>query len=124
MLLACSASAQDPADSLAFNRDEATDLSAVDHAAEITLATGYAQGFGQVSSGQPNLTEIGIAGWSLQLGVGYRVLPQLALAVFGSGAVYEGTDIDPPSLYSGTAGIKLDWHLIPVAHELDPWLAF
>jgi hypothetical protein len=131
MLLACGVAAQDVVgslafdrDELAFDRDEPRDLSAVERAAEITLATGYAQGFGQVSSGQPNLTDIGIAGWSLQLGVGYRLLPQLALAVFGGGAVYEGTNLDPPSLYSGAAGLKLDWHLLPAAHELDPWLSF
>src|SRR4051812_18811255 len=55
------------------------------HAIELTVATGYAQGFGDVASGRPSLTDVGNAGGAVELGVGYRLLPELALGLYGSG---------------------------------------
>jgi hypothetical protein len=101
--------------------EEPRDLSAVDDAVEITIATGYAQAFGATSSGQPNLTELGLAGWSLQLGVGYRLTPRLALAGYGGGALSQQAHLDGESLYSALAGFRADWHFLPAGYEFDPW---
>lgn len=99
------------------------DLSAVQDAVEITISTGYAQAFGEVSSGLPNLTEVGLAGWSLQLSVGYRLTPQLALSAYGGGALSKQTQLDATTLYSALSGFKADWHFLPAWHEVDPWIS-
>ena len=105
--------------------DRSRDLPAVKNAVELTVGTGYAQGFGDIASGQPALKDLGSAGGALQLGVGYRLIPQLTLGVYGSGAVFgRGDQVDgSASLYSATAGVQVDWHFLPAAHEWDPWVS-
>src|SRR5579871_6769604 len=68
--------------------DGSKDLSATNHNLELTVGTGYAQGFGNVGSGQPTLTDTGTAGGAIQAGVGYRIIPQLTLGAYGSGSMY------------------------------------
>jgi hypothetical protein len=103
--------------------DEPRDLSAIRDAVEVVLAAGYAQGFGDVSSGQPNLTELGLAGWSMQLGAGYRLTPRLALGAYGGGTLSKQTNLDATNLYSAISGLRVDWHFLPDWHELDPWVS-
>jgi hypothetical protein len=92
---------------------------------ELTIGTGYAQGFGNVGAGQPSLTDIGTAGGAVQLGAGYRLIPQLTLGAYGSGAMFgKGDQVDSSAnLYSATAGFQADWHFWPAAHEFDPWVS-
>jgi hypothetical protein len=123
MFWPCGAQAQDLMGLPVFEGDESGDLTAVDHAVEVTVGTGYAQAFGHVAAGQPNLTEVGLAGWSVQLGIGYRLIPQLALGTYAGGAMYGRTDVDAAILYSVVAGFKVDWHFLPAARELDPWVS-
>lgn len=101
------------------------DLSSSNHNLELTVGTGYVQGFGNVGSGQPALTDTGTAGGALEAGVGYRAIPQLALGVYGSGSMYgRGSQVDSPAnLYSATAGIGATYHILPAASELDPWIS-
>ena len=123
LLWALGARAQEPNALLIVTDEDARDLSAIDEAVEITLATGYAQAFGQVSTGLPNLTEIGLAGWSMQLGVGYRLTPQLAFGIYGGGALSKQTQLDATNLYSALSAFKVDWHFLPASHEVDPWIS-
>src|SRR5580704_2674482 len=58
-------------------------LAPATHAVELTIGTGYEQGFGKFSSGQPSLTDIGVAGGAVQIGAGYRIIPQLTLGLYG-----------------------------------------
>src|ERR1700730_15246051 len=83
------------------------DLPAAKNAVELTVGTGYAQGFGDVASGQPTLQDVSTAGGAVQLGVGYRLIPELTLGVYGSGATFgRGDRVDgSPNLYSATAGV-------------------
>jgi hypothetical protein len=106
-----------------FANEEPRDLSAVRDAVEISISTGYAQAFGEVSSGLPNLTDVGLAGWSLQFGVGYRLMPQLALGVYGGGALSQQTQDAATNLYSALSGFRADWHFLPAWHEIDPWVS-
>ncbi len=101
------------------------DLTPATHAVELTVGTGYEQGFGKFSSGQPSLTDIGTAGGAVQLGVGYRIIPQLTLGLYGSGAMFGRADqVDSSTkLYSAAAGVQTDWHFLPGGHELDPWIS-
>jgi hypothetical protein len=101
------------------------DLPAATNAVELTVGTGYAQGFGDVAPGQPTLKDISTAGGAVQLGVGYRLIPELTLGVYGSGAAFgRGDQVDTSTnLYSATAGIQADWHFLPAAHAWDPWVS-
>jgi hypothetical protein len=101
------------------------DLSPATHAVELTIGTGYEQGVGKIASGQPSLTDVGDAGGAVQVGVGYRIIPQLTLGLYGSGAAFgRGDQVDSSaSLYSAAAGVQADWHILPGGHELDPWVS-
>jgi hypothetical protein len=105
--------------------EKAEKLAPATRAIELTVGTGYTQGFGNIASGQPSLTDIATAGGALQLGVGYRIIPQLTLGVYGGGAMFaRGDQVDSSAnLYSATAGIQADWHFLPGGHELDPWVS-
>jgi hypothetical protein len=126
MLLAVAAGAQETTkDSLTKSEARSSELPAPKNAVELTVGTGYAQGFGNVASGQPALTDIGTAGGAVQLGAGYRLIPELTLGVYGSGAMFgRGDQADSSAnLYSATAGIQADWHFLRAAHEWDPWVS-
>ena len=101
------------------------DLAPATHAVELTLGTGYQQGFGKIASAQPSLTDVGHAGGAIQLGVGYRLLPQLTLGLYGSGAEFSrGSQVDSSAtLYSAAAGAQADWHFLPGGSQFDPWLS-
>jgi len=101
------------------------DLAPATHALELTVGTGYEQGFGKFASGQPSLSDVGNAGGAVQIGVGYRLLPQLTLGVYGSGAEFgRGGQVDSSaSLYSAAAGVQADWHFLPGESEFDPWIS-
>jgi hypothetical protein len=101
------------------------DLAPATHAVEVTIGTGYEQGFGKFSTTQPSLTDIGSAGGAVQLGVGYRIIPQLTLGVYGSGASFSRADQADSStnLYSAAAGVQTDWHFLPSGQRLDPWVS-
>jgi hypothetical protein len=100
-------------------------LDPVKNAVELTIGTGYAQGFGNITAAQPSLTEVGTAGGAVQLGVGYRIIPQLTLGVYGSGSAFGRADEVSGSahLYSATAGFDSAWHFLPSHSEWDPWVS-
>jgi hypothetical protein len=119
------ASAQESAPPNDASEQRARSLEPATHAVELTIGTGYAQGFGNVASGQPTLTDIATAGGALQLGVGYRLIPELTLGVYGSGATFgRGDQVDSSAkLYTAAAGVQADWHFLPARHEIDPWVS-
>jgi hypothetical protein len=112
-------------------KDEATEgasakrLAPATNAVELTIGTGYEQGFGKFGSGQPSLTDVGTAGGAVQVGVGYRVIPRLTMGLYGSGAMFgRGDQVDSSAdLYSAAAGFQADWHFLPGGHLLDPWIS-
>lgn len=91
-------------------------------ALEITLGAGYAQGFGDIASSQPSLTDQASAGGELTLGVGYRINPSFMVGAYSSGGKYgtraltSGADI-----WTATAGLQANYHLLP-GNEWDPWI--
>ncbi len=125
-LLAVVADAEEPSrDTLTKSGERSSDLPAAKDAVELTVGTGYAQAFGNVASGRPALTDVGTAGGAVQVGAGYRLIPELTLGVYGSGAMFgRGDQVDGTAkLYSATAGFQADWHFLPQANELDPWIS-
>jgi len=100
-------------------------LDPVKNAVELTIGTGYEQGFGRFSSRQPSLTDVGAGGGAVQIGVGYRVVPQLTLGLYASGAAFGQGDqlASSANLYSSAAGTQVDFHFLPGGHTLDPWIS-
>jgi hypothetical protein len=127
LVLSSTASAEEQSRDQATDEARATpsDLAPATHGVELTVGTGYEQGFGKFADGQPSLTDVGIAGGAVQLGVGYRIIPQLTLGVYGSGATFgRGSQVDSSAnLYSAAAGVQADWHFLPARHQLDPWVS-
>ena len=100
-------------------------LDPVKDAVELTIGSGYAQGLGNVTSGQ-SLTDVGTAGGAVQLSLGYRIIPQLSLGVYGSGSMFGRADHEVDSstkLYSASAGLDSAWHFLPAHSEWDPWIS-
>jgi hypothetical protein len=126
MMLAGVADAQEVAKDVATPSEARShDLPAAKNAIELTVGTGYTQGFGDVASGQPTLKDVSTAGGAVQVGVGYRLIPELTLGVYGSGAMFgRGDRVESSTnIYSATAGVQADWHFLPAAHEWDPWVS-
>jgi hypothetical protein len=125
LLVTAVASAQEKDQPTHSDQQKTRDLAPATHALELTIGTGYAQGFGDIAGGRASLTDIGEAGGEVQVGVGYRLIPQLTLGVYGTGATFaRGGQVDGSSnLYSASAGVQADWHFLPARHELDPWVS-
>jgi hypothetical protein len=117
------AGAQEKDQSLATSKSDK--LAPVANALELTIGTGYAQGFGEIGTNQPKLTDVGQPGGAVQVGVGYRIVPQLTLGLYGSGAMFSRGDQvnSSTNLYSAAAGAQADWHFLPSANQLDPWVS-
>jgi len=93
-----------------------------DNALEITLGAGYAQGFGDIGAGQRNITDQSSAGGELQLGVGYRVNPNIMVGAYGSGSMHATGDFTSgANIYTATAGVQANYHFMP-AETWDPWV--
>ena len=94
-------------------------------ALELTIGTGYAQGFGDIGANRPTLVDIGQPGGAVQVGVGYRLIPELTLGIYGAGSMFSrGDQVDnSTNLYSAAAGAQADWHFLPSGHEFDPWVS-
>jgi hypothetical protein len=122
--LAGSAGAQSTEPSATAGEKTTHELAPVDHAVELSVAAGYAQGFGNVQSGQPSLTDVATAGGAAEIGVGYRLIPQLSLGVYGSGGAFgRGDSVDSSAnLYTATAGVEAAWHFLP-SRTVDPWVS-
>jgi Outer membrane protein beta-barrel domain len=88
---------------------------APENALELKVGFDYTQGFGGIGKTLPNLSDLGTAGGEIQLGVGYRLNPDLMLGIYGTADQFgRGTNVDPTaSLYSATAGLEANWHFLP-----------
>jgi hypothetical protein len=98
---------------------------AVKNAVEIGVAVGYTQGGGKLGGGMGNLEDVSHQGGTVELSLGYRILPQLSVGAYGSFAQYSrGDAIDSNTdVLGATAGIQTAWHIRP-ARSVDPWLSF
>jgi hypothetical protein len=101
-------------------------LPAATNSLELAHGGGYTQGFGGVGAGRPGLTDVARPGSSGTLGVGYRVLPQLTLGLYGEfGMFLRGESVDRSTrIYSAAAGLQADWHFLPAGSKWDPWMSF
>jgi hypothetical protein len=95
-----------------------TTLAAPTNAFELTLGTGYTQGFGNLQSGV-GLPSIVTPGVAFDLGLGYRINPHFA--VNWAGQYAELTAERTSTARSFTAGIAAQYHFTPLK-KVDPWM--
>jgi hypothetical protein len=98
-------------------------LAAPSNALELTLGTGYTQGFGQYQKGAAdNLKDVAGPGLGIDLGVGYRLSPTWMLGATGAYQAYQAGNFEGDTSAGGaTARIDATYHLATYS-RLDPWL--
>jgi hypothetical protein len=96
---------------------------AVSQALEIGVGGGYTQGAGDVGKSAATVHDLSGPGATVELKVGYRVIPSLAFGAYGSLAQFSAGDTlaDGTDVRSATAGVFADWHFRP-DRSVDPWL--
>jgi peptidoglycan-associated lipoprotein len=89
------------------------------NAFELTLGTGYTEGFGQYtqSIGMPSVAQQGMA---LDLGLGYRIDPHWMIGAMGEYNELMAERAD--SARGVVAGIQAGYHMLP-AQRVDPWVS-
>ena len=114
--------------SAAFAQEEKADssarLTAPNRALEISGATGYGQGFGNVAQGRTaGLNDLSRGSLTSQLAVGYRLNPQLLIGGYGEFGRYARGDSAPrdSSVFSAAAGAQAQYHFMPF-NRIDPWV--
>ncbi len=86
---------------------------------ELTLGTGYTEGFGQFtqSTGMPSVAQEGMA---LDLGLGYRIDPHWMVGAMGEYNELQAERAD--SARGVVAGLQVGYHMLP-AQRVDPWVS-
>jgi hypothetical protein len=93
-------------------------LSAPTNALELSVGTGYTQGFGSLQSGvgMPSVASPGIG---VDVGVGYRINPKFAVLVAGQ---YQELTAERATGARGLTGsLAAQYHFAPL-QRLDPWV--
>lgn len=117
---------------IALAQPESTDtgfdhaVPAVANAFEIGVSAGFSQGLGKFGNNMGlSFQDLGILGPTFELGLGYRMFPELSVGAYGSVAGYQrGSTADELSLsvFGARAGVQAVLHLRPT-RAVDPWLS-
>jgi hypothetical protein len=91
---------------------------------EIAVGTGYTQGGGKLGGSLGNLEDVSGPGGAVEVDLGYRIIPQLLIGVYGTVAKNQHGDAldNDTSVLAATAGVQAAWHLRPTA-AIDPWVS-
>jgi hypothetical protein len=93
-------------------------LPAPARAFELTVASGYTQGFGTLRPGT-TVPDVAKAGLGVEANAGYRIEPRYSVSLGGSYQELEPERDDGVRAFAWT--LALQYHLAP-ASRLDPWL--
>lgn len=95
-------------------------LAAPRNALELSVGSGYTQGFGNLRSGvgMPSVVTPGVA---IDVGVGYRIDP--SWAVLWSGEYAQLTAERTTAARAFTTGLAVQYHFAPL-QRIDPWVEF
>src|SRR5215468_10902587 len=95
-----------------------------DQTFELAVATGYAQGGGKLGGTLGNLEDVAGPGATVEVDLGYRIIPQLTVGVYGTLAKSQhGDRIDSNTdVLGASAGIQAAWHFRPQV-SIDPWVS-
>jgi hypothetical protein len=87
---------------------------------ELTVATGYAQGFGSLQEGV-GMPRVAGPGIGAELGIGYRATPHWGIA--GIGQYQELTSERADAARGVTGTLAVQYHISPRT-RVDPWIDF
>lgn len=95
-----------------------------DRTFEIAVATGYAQGGGKLGGTLGSLEDVAGPGAAVEVDLGYRIIPQLTVGVYGTLAKSQhGDRIDSNTdVLGAAAGVQAAWHFRPQV-SIDPWIS-
>jgi hypothetical protein len=95
-----------------------------DRTFEIAATTGYAQGGGGLGGTLGNLEDVAGPGAAVEVDIGARIIPQLAVGAYGTLAKSQhGDRLDSTTdVLGAAAGVQAAWHFRSDA-SLDPWLS-
>jgi hypothetical protein len=96
----------------------------VESAFEIGVGAGYTQGVGELGRNLADLDDVAGPGGAVQLDLGYRIIPQLAVGAYGSFSTFQKGDVlaDETNVLGVNAGIQATYHFRP-STNLDPWVS-
>jgi hypothetical protein len=100
------------------------DVPSVKNGLELGVATGYSQGGGKLGSNMSNLEDVAGPGASVEVDVGYRIIPNLTVGAYGTFAQYQHGDLINSStdVFGATAGVQAAWHFRP-DRSIDPFVS-
>jgi hypothetical protein len=116
---------------LAYAQPESSDSAGFDHevapvrnAFEIGVATGYAQGGGKLGGNAGSLEDVAGPGGTVEIDLGYRIIPQLSVGAYGTFATFQKGDsvVGDTNVLGATAGVQAAWHFRP-DRSVDPWVS-
>ena len=95
-----------------------------DRTFEIAVATGYAQGGGKLGGELGSLEDVAGPGAAVEVDLGYRIIPELTVGLYGTLARSQhGDRIDRSTdVLGATAGVQAAWHFRPHV-SIDPWVS-
>lgn len=88
---------------------------------EISLAANTAQTVGDIDNNMDAGDTIGAAA-GLDLQIGYRVTPHLAIGVYATGQALAEGSTNERDVYTGSSGFAADFHFRP-NRAVDPWVS-
>lgn len=98
---------------------------AVDRKAfEIAVATGYTQAGGKLGGTLGNIEDVSGPGGAVEVDLGYRLIPQLTVGLYGTLSKHQAGDslADSTSVLGASAGAQAAWHFRSDA-AIDPWIS-
>jgi hypothetical protein len=95
---------------------------AIGNALELTLATSFSQGTGELGGNLPAVKDVAASGVGLEGSIGWRINPNLMIGAYGSVAGFGDRDNSDNGVVTLAAGLKADWHFQPAA-AWDPWVS-
>jgi hypothetical protein len=118
---------------LAYAQPEATDdTSGFDHAVapvrnafEIGVGAGYSQGGGKLGDNVgSHLEDVAGPGGTVELDLGYRIIPQLSVGAYGTFSQFQRGDnvVGDANILGASAGVQAAWHFRP-DRSVDPWIS-
>jgi hypothetical protein len=95
------------------------------NALELGVGAGFTDGWGTLDTSYVRNTRVTGAGAAIELDPSWRVLPVLAIGVYGFGAQLSESAALPSGgdVMQAGAGIQGTVHLVPKAAHLDPWIS-
>jgi hypothetical protein len=114
--------------SLAVAEDASTsfdhEVAPAKNAFEVGVATGYTQGGGKLGGNMGDLEDVAGPGGAVEVNLGYRIIPELSVGVYGTFSQYAHGDLidSDTTVLAATAGVQAAWHFRP-DRSVDPWIS-